>query len=38
MIRAAMTNLAACVTGAGEFIAGNHGALRALWPIVVDGL
>jgi hypothetical protein len=26
----------ACVTGAGESIVGNHGALRELWPIIVD--
>jgi hypothetical protein len=38
VVRDAMTNLAACVTGSGEFIVGNHGALRTLWPIVVDAL
>jgi hypothetical protein len=38
VVRAAMTNLAACVTGAGESIVGNHGTLWALWPIVVDTL
>jgi hypothetical protein len=38
VVRAAMTNLAACVTGAGESIVGNHGALWAFWPIVVDAL
>jgi hypothetical protein len=38
VVRAAMTNLAACVTGAGESIARNHGAHRALWPIGVDAL
>jgi hypothetical protein len=38
VVRAAMTNLAACVTGAGKSIVGNHGALRALWPIVADAL
>jgi hypothetical protein len=38
VVRDAMKNLAACVTGADESIIGNHGALRALWPIVVDTL
>jgi hypothetical protein len=38
VVRAAMTNLAACVTGAGESIVGNHGALRALRAIVFDAL
>jgi hypothetical protein len=32
--RAAMTNLAACVTGAGESNVGNHDALRALWASI----
>jgi hypothetical protein len=36
VVRAAMTNLAACFTGAGESIVGNHGALREPWPIVAD--
>jgi hypothetical protein len=36
VIRAAMTNLSACVTGAGESIVDNYGALQAFWPIVVD--
>jgi hypothetical protein len=38
VVRTAMTNLAACVTGASESIVSNHGALRALRPIVVDVL
>jgi hypothetical protein len=38
VVRAAMNNLSACVTGAGESIVGNHGALRELWPIFVDAL
>jgi hypothetical protein len=38
VVRAAMTNLATCVTGGCESIVGNHGALWALWPIVVDAL
>jgi hypothetical protein len=38
VVRVAMTNLAACVTGAGKSIGGNHGALQALWPIVFDAL
>jgi hypothetical protein len=37
-VRAAMINLAACVTGAGESIVDNHGALRALRAIFVDAL
>jgi hypothetical protein len=38
VVRAAMNNLAACVTGAGESIVGNHGALRTFRAIVVDAL
>jgi hypothetical protein len=38
VVRAAMTNLAACVSGAGESTVGNHGALRVLWTIFVDAL
>jgi hypothetical protein len=38
VVRAAMTNLAVCVTGAGESIVGNNGAFRALWPAFVDAL
>jgi hypothetical protein len=38
VVRAAMSNLAACVTGAGESIVYNHGALCALRPIVIDAL
>jgi hypothetical protein len=36
VVRAAKAKLAACVTGAGESIVGNHGAIRALRAIVVD--
>jgi hypothetical protein len=38
VVRAAMSNLVACVTGAGESIFYNHGALRAFRAIVVDAL
>jgi hypothetical protein len=38
VVRASMINLAAYVTGADESIVGSHGALRALWPVVVDTL
>jgi hypothetical protein len=38
VVRAAMTSLVASVTGASESIVGNHGALQALWSIVVDAL
>jgi hypothetical protein len=34
--QASMTNLAAFVTGAGESIVVNHGALWPLWPIVFN--
>jgi hypothetical protein len=35
VVRAAMTNLAACVTVANESIVGNHGALRASGPLLL---
>jgi hypothetical protein len=38
VVRAAMANLSACVTSAGESIVDNHGALWALRVIVVDAL
>jgi hypothetical protein len=36
VVRAAMTNLAACVTGAVESFVGNHSALWAFRAIAVD--
>jgi hypothetical protein len=38
VVRVTMTNFAACVTGSGESIVGNHGALRAFQVIIVEAL